>query len=509
MHKEGGAIIKGNNEEILKMEGIHKYYPGVHALKGVDFDLKKGEVCAILGENGAGKSTLMNVLGGVVQNEEGSIYLAGRKVNIKNTKEAKELGIAFIHQELSLFRNMDVATNICIQKLPNTKGFLAKRQLYKKTAEILKIVKLEHCKPEQKVGELKIGEQQLVEIGRCLAQDIKVLILDEPTSSLTASEIEVLFEIVRRLKEKGTAIVFITHRMDEIYEICDTMMIMRDGSRIMKCGVHDILRPEVVNSMLGQAMEEQYSHQQRNPGEEILEVKGLTRKNKLNQITFSVRKGEMLGLYGLLGSGRTEVLRSIFGLDPYDAGEVIYKGKRLHIKSPRDAIAQNMAMVTEDRHLEGLVLDRSVKFNISLANLKSIRRNGLTDGKKETDMAKQGVEELNIKTPTVNRAVKFLSGGNQQKVVISKWLHTKPDLLLLDEPTRGIDIGAKREIYMIVDQLLARGVAVIMVSSELPEILGLCDRVIVLKEGQQVMELGQEDGLNGNKLLEAAMGGAK
>lgn len=491
------------------MEGIHKYYPGVHALRGVDFDLSKGEVCAILGENGAGKSTLMNVLGGVVCHDEGNIYLSGEKVSVKNTREAEMLGIAFIHQELSLFRNMDVATNICIQRLPNKKGFLSKKQLYAKTAEILKMVKLEHCRPDQKVGELKIGEQQLVEIGRCLTQDIKVLILDEPTSSLTASEIGVLFEIVRKLKEKGTAIVFITHRMDEIYEICDTMMIMRDGSRIMKCGVRDITRPEVVNNMLGQAMEEQYSHQPRTPGEEILKVRGLTRKNKLDQITFSVKKGEMLGLYGLLGSGRTEVLRSIFGLDHYDAGEIFYKDEKVNIRTPRAAIARNMAMVTEDRHLEGLVLDRSVKFNISLANLKAIKRKGLADGKKETDMAQQGVKDLNIKTPTVSRAVKFLSGGNQQKVVISKWLHTKPDLLLLDEPTRGIDIGAKREIYMIVDRLLSQGVAVIMVSSELPEILGLCDRVIVLKEGRQVMELRQEDGLNGNKLLEAAMGGTK
>jgi len=502
-------MISEQKKQLLRMEGIHKYYPGVHALKNVDFELQDGEVCAILGENGAGKSTLMNVLGGVVHNEEGSISLEGSRVTIKNTKEAEELGIAFIHQELSLFRNMDVATNIFIQKLPKSNGFLNKKKLYKDTAKILKMVKLEHCRPDQKVGELKIGEQQLVEIGRCLTQDIKVLILDEPTSSLTSSEIEILFEIILKLKAKGTAIVFITHRMDEIYETCDSMMIMRDGTRILKCGVQEISRPDVVNHMLGQDMEEQYSHQERHAGEEILSVKGLSRKNKLEDITISVKKGELLGMYGLLGSGRTEVLRSIYGLDSYDSGELFYKGVKVNIKSPRDAIALNMAMVTEDRHLEGLVLDRSVKFNISLASLKNIKGKFFTDRKKETTMSEQGIKDLGIKTPTVNRVAKFLSGGNQQKVVLSKWLNTKPDLLLLDEPTRGIDIGAKREIYTIVDELLAQGVAVIMVSSELPEILGLCDRVIVLKEGRQVMEINQEDGLNGKKLLEAAMGGTE
>lgn len=489
------------------MTAINKFYPGVHALKDVNFTLQPGEVCAILGENGAGKSTLMNVLGGVVQNESGAICLDGKTVSIKNTKDAERLGISFIHQELSLFPKMDIASNIFVQDLPSRGGFLRTRKLFRDTSEILKRVRLEHCRPDQLVGDLKIGEQQLVEIGRTLTRGIKILILDEPTSSLTSSEVDILFQIVRELKEQGTAVVFITHHMDEIYEICDTLMIMRDGQGILKCDVKDISRGEVVNTMLGHSAEEQYSHAVRTFGEEVLAVKGLTRRNKLHDINFSVRQGELVGLYGLLGSGRTEVLRSIFGLDKFDAGEFYFKGEKVAINSPQDAIRHKMAMVTEDRHLEGLVLEESVKFNMTLANLTDIKGRVFVDPKKEAAISKHGVEELGVKTPSINRAVKYLSGGNQQKVVLSKWLNTDPVLLLLDEPTRGIDIGAKQEIYAIVERLLEKGVAVIMVSSEVPEVLGICDKVIVLKNGRQVCELENNESLLPGTLLEAAMGG--
>ncbi|MBQ9062540.1 MAG: sugar ABC transporter ATP-binding protein [Eubacterium sp.] len=500
MANEKGSLL-------LEMTGIDKQFPGVHALQGVDFSLEKGEVCAILGENGAGKSTLMNVLGGVYPMNEGTIKIEGKEVHLRNTKDAEEQGIAFIHQELSLFPQMDIASNIFIQELPNKGGLIDSRKMNKETSAILERVKLGHRKPTEIVGDLKIGEQQLVEIGRTLIRGIKVLILDEPTSSLTNAEIETLFAIVRELKAQGTAVIFITHHMDEIYEICDTLMIMRDGQRIMKCGVHDITRSEVVNQMLGRTAEEQYSHPARHYGKDVLEVKGLTRRGKLNDIHFKVRAGEMVGLYGLLGSGRTEVLRSIFGLDKFHAGEIWYMGEQVHIKNPKEAIDLGIAMVTEDRHKEGLVLEESVRFNMTLANLKSIKSKLFVNRSVEREISEAGVKSLNVKTPTINRAVKYLSGGNQQKVVLSKWLNTDPKLILLDEPTRGIDIGAKHEIYQIVEKLLEKGVAVIMVSSEVPELLGVCDRVVVLKSGEQVCELVNDENLQAGTLLEAAMGG--
>lgn len=499
--------IASQIQPLLEMTGINKHYPGVHALKDVDFSLQPGEVCAILEENGAGKSMLINVLGGVVPFDAGSIRLSGKPVTIRGTRDAERLGISFIHQELSLFTKMDIASNIFIQDLPARSGFLKTRKMHQDTMHILKRVKLEHCRPDQLVGDLKIGEQQLVEIGRTLTRGIKILILDEPTSSLTSAEVGILFQIVRELKEQGTAVVFITHHMDEIYEICDTLMVMRDGERILKCGVHDISRAEVVNTMLGHTAKEQYSHPSRTYGDEVLSVNGLSRRGKPQDIHFHVRKGEMVGLYGLLGSGRTEVLRSIFGLDKYDAGEIHYMGEKVEIHSPQDAIRHGIAMVTEDRHLEGLVLDETVKFNMTLANLRAIKGAIFVSPHQETEISRKGVENLNVKTPSINRAVKYLSGGNQQKVVLAKWLNTHPKLLLLDEPTRGIDIGAKQEIYSIVDNMLEQGVAVIMVSSEVPEVLGVCDRVIVLQNGRQVCELENDGHLQAGVLLEAAMGG--
>lgn len=496
-----------NRNVLLKMEGIDKRFPGVHALKSVDFSLEPGEVCAILGENGAGKSTLMNVLGGIYSPTAGKITIDGEDVVFHNAKDAEKKGIAFIHQELSLFPQMDIASNIYISNLPHSRGRILSKKLRQDTREILKRVKLEHRKPDEIVGDLKIGEQQLIEIGRTLIRGIKVLILDEPTSSLTNAEIEILFEIVRELKRQGTAVIFITHHMDEIYEICDTLMIMRDGERIMKCGVGDISRTEVVNQMLGHTAEEQYCHPERKYGQEVLAVKGLCRGSRLQNIHFSVRSGEMLGLYGLLGSGRTEVLRSIFGLDKYDSGEIIYMGTPVKIRKPKDAISLKMALVTEDRHKEGLILEESVRFNMTLANLKAIARGIMVDRQKEKILSKSGISALRIKTPSANQQVKYLSGGNQQKVVLSKWLNTDPRLILLDEPTRGIDIGAKQEIYSIIERLLQKGVAVIMVSSEIPELLGVCDKVVVLKNGQQVCELTNDKDLHAAALLEAAMGG--
>ncbi len=499
--------ISDKSKPILEMKGIDKSFPGVHALQKIDFELSAGEVCGILGENGAGKSTLMNILGGVLSPDEGKIYIDGNEVEIRNTKMAENLGISFIHQELSLFKNIDIATNIFIKNLPKKLGLLDKRKLIEDTKEILRRLGLEHCNPEQKVSELKIGEQQLVEIGRMLAQKTKILILDEPTSSLTNSEIKVLFDIVLRLKKQGVAIIFITHRMDEIYEICDSVMILRDGRKILKTQINDISRTEIIRNMLGRDMEAQYEHKQHKKGELLLSVKNLSKKNVFKDISFDVHQGELVGIYGLLGSKRTEVLECLFGLRHYDSGEVIFKGESLNIKSPQQAIQKNIVLVTEDRHKDGLVLERPVAFNILLANMKAIRDRLFIQKKKEEKIATQRVKELNIKTPTLSRATQYLSGGNQQKVVIAKCLEIGPDLLLLDEPTRGVDIGAKREIYNIIDKLLESGMGVILVSSELPEIMGLCDRVVVLKEGRKAAEFSSAKEITSENLLKAAMGG--
>jgi ribose transport system ATP-binding protein len=496
-----------DNSPLLQMNNINKSFPGVNALKNVDFDLYPGEVCGLVGENGAGKSTLMNVLGGVHIADSGLIRINGELVEIRNSKDSKQLGISFIHQELLLFKNMDVATNIFIENLPKKNGLLDKKKLYTATKEILKTIKLEYIQPRQIMSELKIGEQQLVAIGRTLARETKILILDEPTSSLTNSEIKILFEIVNDLKQKGVAIVFITHRMEEIFNICDSVMIMRDGERILKSKLSDISKSEIINNMLGRELKDQYSHKQHSFGDELLHVKNLSRSGKLNDISFCVRKGELVGLYGLLGSGRSEVLRCIFGLDKFDSGEILFKGKPLLVKSPKDAIEHGIVMVTEDRHKEGLVLRASVMFNLLLSNLYAIKGRLFVNNKKEAEIAKKNIQALRIKTPTLKRSVQFLSGGNQQKVVLAKWLNTKHELFLMDEPTRGIDIGAKRELYDIIEELLAQGMAVIMVSSELPEILGLCDRVVVLKEGKVAANFEGKDQINSVKLLEAAMGG--
>lgn len=500
--------IETSNAPLLQMRKINKSFPGVHALKDIDFELRPGEVCGLLGENGAGKSTLMNVLGGVIPCDCGTILLEGKPVEIKTTKIAESLGISFIHQELSLFPNMDIATNIFVQNLPKNKlGFLNKRKLKRETREVLRQVHLEHCHPDQKISSLKIGEQQLVEIGRALAQYTKVLILDEPTSSLTSSEIKVLFSIVRDLKQKGVAIIFITHRMDEIFEICDTLMVMRDGERVLKSRIGETSRADIITAMLGRNMQEQYHHDSYSIGKELLCVKGLCRRNKLSNVSFTLHEGELLGIYGLLGSGRSELLRSIFGLDAFDSGQIYLYGEPVRIDSPKAAIDRGIGMVTEDRHKEGLVLGRSVSFNLTLANLKAIKGRVFTNPKKEAEIGERNIRELNIKTPSAKRVVQFLSGGNQQKVVVSKWLNTKPRLLLMDEPTRGIDIGAKREMYSIIESLLREGVGVIMVSSELPELIGLCDHVIVLKEGRIAAEISDPNEISSKRLLEAAMGG--
>ncbi len=502
--------MKENKSDILfEFTQISKRYPGVQALQDVSITIHKGEVRALVGENGAGKSTFVNVVGGVVKPDSGEIYLEGEKIKINSPKHADELGISIVHQELSLFPNMDVASNLFINNLGEANPvFVNDQQLRSRAKEILNKVGLSHVSPTRKVASLQPGEQQLLEIGRCLVKNARLIILDEPTSSLADKEIQTLFGIMRELKKRGISIVFVSHRLDEVFEICDRVTVFRDGRHIKTVNTGDINNSELVRLILGRQMKEMY--QEGNTvefGEELLKVKSLWQKGKLRGVSFSLRRGEILGIAGLLGSGRTELVRAIFGLDKFQEGEIWVKGSKKQIRHPGQAIKLGIGYITEDRHKEGLVLEKSIVDNIAVVNLKRLAsRLGWMSPKKEIEAAKRQKENLNIVTPSVFRKVKYLSGGNQQKVVLGKWLEISPDIYILDEPTRGIDVGAKAEFYKLIRQLAKEGAGVVLISSELPEIVNICHRVLVLRNGEFMAEY-KDSQINAENILLAATGG--
>ncbi len=491
---------------VLKLSKIKKSFPGVMALKGVDFELRAGDVHALVGGNGAGKSTLMNIIGGDLQPDAGEIVIDGQRRVLESPKDAEVYGISFIHQELSLFDNMDIASNLFIRKMPMRRGIIDYRALYRNTIAILREIGLAHRKPTDAVASLSMGERQLVEIGRALTQETKILVLDEPTSSLTKRETDTLFDIVLRMKQRGVAIIFITHRLDEIFKVCNRVTVLRDGYRMDSRDLADIDKKEIIRLMVGSDAAEMYSRQRHPVAETLLEVRDLGRKEKFSDISFSVAAGEIVGLYGLLGSGRSEIVRAIFGLEPGDSGEIRVSGSPVKVKSPQDAIASGIALLTEDRRHEGLVIEQSVGFNLTVASIRKFCRLGFVlDAGRERATGAANVEKLNIRTSSLRKTVGYLSGGNQQKVVISKWMNTNPKVLILDEPTRGVDIGAKKEIYKIVDMLLREGVGILFISSELPEMLSLCDRVAVIRDGRMESMFSGAD-ITQEKLLSAAMG---
>ncbi len=461
----------------------------------------------LLGENGAGKSTLMKVLGGIEILDSGEVYLEGKKVNIHNPREAQKNGISFIHQELSLFLDLDIATNIYMQDLPNQYSYIQERKLLKMTRRILEMVSLGNHSPKELIKNLQMGERQLIEIARCLIMETRILVLDEPTSSLTKKEVGILFGLMRQLKEKGISIIFISHRMDEIFEICDKITIMRDGRLITTKDITECTTADVVKLMIGRDLDEMFNREYMEPGKELLRVDKLCRGERFQNINFKVCEGEIVGLYGLLGSGRSEIARSIFGLEKFDGGEVYMEGEKCQIRQPMDAIEHGIGLITENRREEGLMIRQSVRFNLTAANLNAyIRKFGIMDHKREASECGTYVKELNIKTSSLKKIVAHLSGGNQQKVVIAKWLNRSPKVLILDEPTRGIDVGAKHEIYGILSKLVQRGKGVFVISSELNEIMGLCDRILVIRKGKIVKEF-TADKFNKEDLLEASMGG--
>jgi inositol transport system ATP-binding protein len=493
---------------LLRMEGISKAFSGVPALSDVRLGVKGGEVHALMGENGAGKSTLMKILSGIVPKDQGEIFLAGERVEIKSPKGALDMGISMIHQELNPVRAMTVAENIFLGKEPCYRftGVVNRKKQREMTLELFREMDIT-LEPDKKMSELSVAEMQLVEIVKAVSYRSRVIIMDEPTSAITGREVGKLFEIIRSLKSKGIAIIYISHKMDEIFRISDTITILRDGQYIETRPAMELDHDTLVKLMVGRKISEMFPKRTTAIKEELVfEVDGLAKRGLFENISFKVKKGEVFGIAGLMGAGRSEVMETVFGLRRADAGAVKVHGCEVRIQSPADGIRHGIAFITEDRQMKGLNLKASVRDNITLVNLKNFSLLGqLLQSKKENGAADTHIEKLRIKTRHRNQIVRTLSGGNQQKVVLAKWLLTEPEIIILDEPTRGIDIGAKAEIYKIIAQLTEQGVTVIMISSELEEILGLCDRVIVLYHGKITAEFARAE-FNQENIIKAAMG---
>lgn len=483
-------------EYVLEMRGITKTFPGVKALKNVDFNCIKGEVHALIGENGAGKSTLMKILAGAIKPDSGEIYINGQKVNINNPQEAIKLGIAVIYQELNLVPNLSAIENILLgHEIKGRFGFI---NMKKNRQEAIKYLNelgegiIDNY--DVPVSRLSVAQQQMVEIAKALSLDANIIVMDEPSATLTEKEMKSLFDIIRRLKQKGVTIIYISHRLEELFEISDRVTVLRDGMFICCNETSKMTKAQLICMMIGREMEKTFPEKQMCIKDEVvLEVKNLSTATGVKDVSFKLKRGEILGIAGLVGSGRTELVRAIFGADPIIKGEIYVKGKKVKITSPSDAIMLGIGLATEDRKAEGLFLDLGVKDNLTIASLKKFSKNGFIDMQNELSEVNTYIKELNVKTPSPFKKVKELSGGNQQKVVLAKWLSTGCDILILDEPTRGIDVGAKYEIYCLMNELAQSGMGIIMISSELPEILGMSDRILVMHNGRITGELDAKD----------------
>ena len=477
----------------FEMRGICKSFPGVKALDNVGFTVAEGEVRALVGENGAGKSTLMKILNGNYKKDAGEILIDGKAVDITDPQVADSLGITIIFQELNLVDELSITENIFAGRLSQKGRLINWKQLHTKAKALLERIGFE-ADPRKLVGKLTVAEKQMVEIAKALNRDARIILMDEPSATLTKKELDALFQIIRDLKSQGIAVIYISHRMEEIFEICESVTVMRDGQIIGTRQVAEVTSDELVEMMVGRELNAAYPKRNVKIGEEVLRVENLCRKDRKQDVSFSLHRGEVLGIAGLVGAGRTEIMRAVFGVDYINAMNVYVGGKKVRIKDPASAKKHGIAFLTEDRKVEGLTLDFTVRDNIVAANLHSITKGAVTSNKKANSIADEYIEKTHIKTPHRDQKVGNLSGGNQQKVVVSKWLNSAPDILIMDEPTRGIDVGAKREIYEIINDLVAQGKSVILISSELPEVLGMSDRVLVMKddaivavlEGQQI-----------------------
>ncbi|MGX7100426.1 sugar ABC transporter ATP-binding protein [Globicatella sanguinis] len=487
---------------LFSMKDINKSFGPVKVLKNVQLEVEKGEIHALMGENGAGKSTLMNILGGVIQKDSGEILFENQTIENHSPQTAKELGIGFVHQEFNLAESLTVAENIYMGRLPykNEKlGIVDYKKLHDNTEYYLNMLGV-NIKPTDVVYKLSTASKQMIEIAKALSLNAKVIIFDEPTTSLSDKDVEVLFIIINALKQKGISSVYISHRMEEIHQLCDRITILRDGQYISTDNVKDLTDQEIIKKLVGRNLDNLYPERNVEVGEIALEVKNISdTKGAVKNVSFNVRKGEVVGFAGLVGSGRTELMRLVFGADPVESGEIFVKGQKVNIKSPVEAINNGICLLTEDRKNQGVALGLSIKENINMTALKSNIINHKEVKKKVDEL----VENLQIKISSVDKPVSSLSGGNQQKVVLAKWLNTSNDIYIFDEPTKGIDIGAKSEIYAIINQLVADGKAVIIVSSEIPELLGTVDRTYVLNEGRLTGELSIEESTQ-EKIMELA-----
>ncbi len=501
-------------EPVISMQGITKRFPGVVALDNVSLDVLPGELLAICGENGAGKSTLMKILSGVYQPDAGSMTLAGETVRFANTRAAEEAGIAIIHQELALVDDLPVLANVFLgRERRNRFGLLDERSMARETARLLETLEC-GVSPSVRTGSLRVGDQQLIEIAKALSLDARILVMDEPTSALTESESARLERVIASLLARGTTILYISHKMEEVFRLADRITVLRDGQTVRTLTKEETSPREITSLMVGRDIDDASAMPARSPAEPVLEVKGLhlpwpghVRGYRLDDVSLQLRRGEVLGVAGLMGAGRTELLETIFGAsDPTWRGEIRLRGQSVRFTHPSEACAAGIAMVTEDRKRLGLFPDFDVAANVSLSSLERARRGGLVSRKAEEELVAEPIHATGVKTPGPHAAITGLSGGNQQKCIIGRWLLTQPEVLLLDDPTRGIDVGAKAELYALIDRLCREGLGVILTSSELPELLTLSDRVIVLAEGRLTAELSRSEATE-QRIMEAATGG--
>jgi ribose transport system ATP-binding protein len=489
---------------LLEMRGVSKTFPGVKALQNVDLSLGRGEVLALLGENGAGKSTLMKVLGGAHKPDAGKILIDGKALEIHSPHDSQSAGIAIIYQEFNLVPGLTAADNIFLGQEKTRAGFIQRGEERRKATELFRRLEID-IDPSALCRDLTVAQQQIVEIAKALSLDARILVMDEPSAALTTREVERLYAVIRELKAQGIGVVYISHRLDEIFEVCDRISVLRDGQNVGEKPVSGVTRRSLIEMMVGRELKDEFPARESHIGEAKLEVSGLNRGRAVRDVSFNVRAGEILGMTGLVGAGRTETVRLIFGADKRDSGTVVLDGRQLDIKSPSDSIRAKIGLLTEDRKLQGLVLPHSVRDNFALPNLDWLSSFGFVKRKEEREAFGGYVESLQIKVPHQEQAAKNLSGGNQQKVVLAKWLARNCEVLIFDEPTRGIDVGAKFEIYCLMNELAAKGKSIIMISSELPEILGMSDRVLVMHEGRITGEIDDMKNASQEQIMDLAV----
>ena len=496
------------SEYVVELKHITKRFPGVVALKDMSIGIRPGEIHGLIGENGAGKSTLIKVLTGVHTPEEGEIFVDGQKVVFHNPVQSREAGIACVYQELNIVKQLSVTDNVFMGRAVKKNGLLDYPRMYEEAKQALTTLGHPEIDVKMECGKLGVGQQQMVEIAKAVSLDAKLIIMDEPTSSLGKEEIEQLMETVRGLKAKGVAILFVSHKLEELFELCDRVTVMRDGELIVTEDIGNMTEDSLITAMVGRTLDNLYPKEFGTKGEVALKAEHLMEGGVLDDVSFEAYNGQVLGFAGLVGAGRTETMRAIFGADPLDSGKIYIHGKEVKIKTPRHAIQNGIAFLTEDRKGQGLVLQESIRNNVILANMKGFTSGLFLNDKKISEATEANIRDLRIKTPSANEIVGQLSGGNQQKVVIGKWVNTDADIFIFDEPTRGIDVGAKIEVYNVMNRLVKAGKCVIMISSEMPEILGMSDRVVVMRGGRVMATVDRDSKhFNQESLMKAAWGG--